>query len=178
MTVLDNLDSGNFLNPEGDKVFATPWIPTKLTHIPETLVFLDEVVTYSRTLPWGAASRKLYNIWEAKEEDDKAKLITALKAYKDYLEDSREKLQNAAREAIRKRPGAKIGLLKNTKFWIRLRLKKPTDVTLSLIRELENYKESSLHKAHLCHCQDIINASDTIVYFPEFCVDNNKLVEL
>ena len=167
--ILNTLDAENLLNPVGAKTLEKPWCPKKNTSLPETLIFLNEIVPMSKTLPWEAADRKLFQIWSANENKALKDLISTAQGYFDYLSETRHKLYVMAQDIFETKPEAKKDLFSNTKYWIRLRFRMPMTTTKILLKDL--HSSDSITKEHVSKVNDVIKCSDTILFFAEFCND-------
>jgi len=171
--ILDDLERGNFLNKDGHSAVTPPWIPSINSVVPETKIFLKEIVLESLKLPWEAASRRLCSLHEATEEMSHEALLVAAMAYANFLEDTKAKLYKTAENLYRLKPNAKKGLLNNTKFWVLLRLQQPLNKTLLFIKTLK--ESDTLPQESKTIINDIIKASDTVIHFKKFALASNSM---
>lgn len=139
--------------------------------MPKTKVMLEEIKQYASKLVWRTAGDHLERVYNAAQlyYQRPDELVEALKFYKDYLVASRGMLFAKANELYHERAGnKKPGLLKNTKYWIKLRLQKPLNATEELLVDLAGLRYVGFPPQMVQEeVAKIIRLSDTVLYFNE-----------
>ena len=135
-----------------------PWIPELKTTIQPTITFLKEIDNYATELPWDSTQRYLRRIYDQRT-------IDSLECYQKFLPATRDKLFRHSEKLYKnfKGPIRKIGILKNTKTRIKLRI---YPSLYAVEKAIETFKKgNNTPEERTLIINEISRKSDTVLHY-------------